>query len=492
MRRLIYLFILGYALLLHKQLWAGEVYLSQANITANEYTQLIFETDSEISAYPDLSSIESSVRIVSQERSMNTSVINGKVSKTNRLIYKIAPKKVGSIVLGPFVWQGENLPEITLSVTKEGSSNDIVNNQLSLEAVLPYNTIYEGQTVIYRVKLSDKIGLKEAQMQAGILDKEKIQPYGEPQYFSRIVNGERVNQAQQDYLLTPKTAGIYPISESFVTGFVPDNSVKTKTNFGWGMPSFFEQQPMKEVYAYSDALQLTVKARPQSDVKWWLPAFKVELEEDYKVPDEVRVGSAIEREITLSAWGVESSKLPPIEVKQDKGYKSYSQKENRFQRIDGDLVESLEKVTVIFVPQNEGKLVLPAVSVKWFDAQEGGFKEARLAEREVFVLPQTAGESLEITSSSDESEQKAQPDETTSQKVENKMPVLSEKQAQEKQQVSNVTKSVDSVNQELIQELTIAVGVLSALVLILLVFIIFLLCKIYKKKKAPLPELYPF
>lgn len=387
-------------------------------VAYGERVQLILSDDKPIQSPPDLSLLQDDFVIRGQQQAENTTIINGVRTETHQLILSLFPKKKGTLTVGPLDWNGAQLPAQTINVTEHAgvnvsaqsdsaktqnktlsSTNDsqtqASNRIFSVEATVMPATIYIGESALYTIRLTENIGLTQAQIQTPQLSSLTLVPFGQDKIQKTTVNGVPVRVYERSFLLTPTAAGTLDLSGAGVLGFMPDTSVPRSRGFGtfpdfFGDDDFFGGQfgvPQKEVYAAAQNVRVTVQPKPADWQGWWLPSSSVSLQEQYKMPEQIYVGQPIERYVLLTAQGVDGNKLPLIVQPVNQGIQAYANPEKRMVSEKETGPVGVEEIMFVILPTQAGEITIPAIRVDWFNTRTHQKEVASLPDQTIQVLP---------------------------------------------------------------------------------------------------------
>lgn len=398
---------------------APQMSLSANQITYGERLEVSFSDNKPIQEAPDMSVLQKDFIIRGQQQLANTSIINGTKTEEYQLILSLFPRQTGTFQIGPFQWHGQTLPAQKIVVRENGAPSTstvqvtdltqqdtqqktVENRIFKVEALIPNENIYTGETVLYTVRLFENSGLSQAQIQT---------PPSSQYTLAAIENGDKMAQTtyqnqpvrfyERQFLLTPQETGKITILPAGVLGLVPDKTkqkLPSRSLFPdvFGHDAFFEAAfgpTYKEVYQQSNALHLTVHGKPTDWNGWWLPSSKVTLTEQYKLPAQLGIGTAIERQVKLQALGIESHKLPLLVQPANNHIKSYANPDKRSNMITSEGIVGTEEITFIIVPSVTGEIRIPAIQVVWFNTHTKQQEITELPER-IFYIPTVANNSI--------------------------------------------------------------------------------------------------
>lgn len=369
---------------------------SQNEIAYGEPVMLTFESDTDIQGLPDLTNIEQYFKIQGKSQSSNISVVNGVMTKKNQISYQLFPLKKGDISIGPFTLNGETIAPLTLKITDKPITNDTPDTpalpNIIFKTKILTPEIYEGEVAIYQASVIGGNLLRDAQISIPKISDLSVLTLDADKISQTIQNDVPVQNFERSFLLTPQKTGIIHIPEAQLSGAIFDPTKKRQPEF---MGDFFEfpfdfnitSRMMKPVYFQSNATELTVQKKPNDYQGWWFPTKQALLTEEYIIPNNVKVGDVIERKITLKAINVQDVKLPLIEHREQDGFSLFSNQEERFSDFQNNELISIENRTFILSPQKEGKLIIPAVEIKYFNTQTKKEDIISVPEKEILVAP---------------------------------------------------------------------------------------------------------
>ncbi len=469
--------------------------LSEDKVPFGQAVQLTIQSDKEINPYSLSTEISKKAKIRGQSSSTNIQIVNNSQTSLYSLSFTIFPLTEGETIFGPFEINQEKTNSVTLTVlppqeiTQDAQSNESaidesqkLSNQLIFQAEANPKKIYEGQTGIYKLKFFDPINVYNINIQP---------PKNHQLIFSKLnqdtLKQEKINDKigrlyQSYFAFTPIKAGNYKIGPAEISGEIPS---KTKAQ---NLNSFFDItfndnflispfQNKTPIYFQSNPIEIEVKEKPLNWSGWWLPSTNATLEQEFKMPEKVHLGEAIERKITLKVAGIEPSKLPTLSHPDSNDYTFFPNPEQRFFTFENNEIIGIEMQDFLIIPQTEGTIKIPPLTVKYFNTITEEEKTIQVEGKEITVLPALTN-TLQIT---EETPSSLPPKKTTPEK--------------------NLTTS--KVKYPSSSIFFIFGGIIS-LIILLGIVLKFKNKKRYfpiensneedkpKKKKKPLPDLYPF
>ena len=377
---------------------------SRTELPYAETLMLILDYDgSDANLRPDLSVLDADFKVFSTSQSHSTQIINGKASSSNQWQIALMPKRSGAI----------NIPEISLGNLKSnpvalnvfegninGQEGTPTYTRFELSAELENKESYLQQQINYTLTLLDAGGLQTNAPQ--FIGNQSgdwiIKQIKQPTVENKTINNVNVREIKFYYALFPQKSGTLETPTVELNGFYINPSKqpqKVQSLFGGG---FFDTGiEIFDMMAARSPISLTVKPE-KVEVKpiladygnnWWLPAKAVEVNAQWANENQkFKVGEAAERIISLAAVGVLDTQLPELKVRQNGEIKQYPEKPVRSSAIDknGNII-ALEEMKNVYIPQKAGKIMVPAISIAWFDTVNNEIKYALVPEETIIVEP---------------------------------------------------------------------------------------------------------
>ncbi|MDP7621864.1 MAG: hypothetical protein QGH27_07850, partial [SAR324 cluster bacterium] len=250
--------------------------------------------------------------------------------------------------------------------------------------------VYPQQQVLVRVRIIRT---------GGQLENESLTPFElagtqiekvNQRSFRKVKNGKRQLITEISYVLLPEKSGTILLPQLSYQG----NEIRggnSQGNFGnFGNFGNIFQQRGRRIFSNSEAQTIQVKALPVGFKGWWLPAAKLELEEQWLPnPPEFRVGEPVTRTLTVNAYGVFGNQIPELSFELPEKMKAYADQPSieTVKTQEGLKGTRVEKWAII--PGQAGKLELPEISVAWWDVQKDEIRTSVFPARIIEVFPAT-------------------------------------------------------------------------------------------------------
>ncbi len=363
---------------------------------------------------PDLSALNKDFTTYSVSNAYRTNIINGQMSQSRQWNLVLMPNKTGKLTI-PAISLGQyrsNPVEIT--VAKDGESlspqtqgQNGAQPRFKINGRVDNKTPYVQQQINYTLTLLDTGGL-QGEEPVFLTDNDNdwiIKSLGAPNVDSKVINGRSIREIKFQYALFPQKSGKLEIPAVRFNGYylTKDSRQDPFGRFfnddifisGFGMTDVFATK--NPVVLKTEPIEIEVRPAVEIPGSWWLPAESVKLYAEFEPANpSFKSGEAVSRHIYLQAEGVIDSQLPEINLAPASGLKQYPEKPQTQMSVENGKIVSLEKITNVYIPQNAGKFILPAVSVPWFNTRSGKVETASLPPLEINVLENTALPQQEI------------------------------------------------------------------------------------------------
>ena len=336
---------------------------------------------------PDLSEIRG-LQVLNRSVQNQTSIVGTSITRTVNWTYVMLAPSSGNYRI-PALQVGSE-KTIPIALKAEESSQSPNNQIVRLEVDVSPNEVYPQQQVLVRVRII-RTGAQ--------LENESLTPFELPgtqiekvnqRSFRKVKNGKRQLITEISYVLLPEKSGTILLPQLSYQG----NEIRggnSQGNFGnFGNFGNIFQQRGRRIFSNSEAQTIQVKALPVGFKGWWLPAAKLELEEQWLPnPPEFRVGEPITRTLTVNAYGVFGNQIPELSFELPEKMKAYADQPSieTVKTQEGLKGTRVEKWAII--PGQAGKLELPEISVAWWDVQKDEIRTSVFPARIIEVFPAT-------------------------------------------------------------------------------------------------------
>ncbi len=379
--------------------------VNRTEIPQGETFVLTLETDDEkTSGSPDLSVLDKDFTIYSVGNAFQSSYVNGVATHTRQWQVVLMPKNAGQIEIpeikvGTLTSQPIQLNIVPANLAQQASASQSEGPKFAVDAKVDNTNPYVQQQINYTLSIYDSGGLYGEQP---LLNDDGnsdwiIKSLGDPTINSKVVNGQRLREIQFHYALFPQKSGVLKTPDIEFRGYYLTRSRRGADAFEELFnDSFFHIGLADSMFATRNPVVLkpesiTVNVQPipaSNGGYWWLPASQVVLSSEWENKNPTfRVGEAVGRSIYLKASGVTENQLPDITFLPISGMKQYPEKPLSMSSQHNGEIVSAKKFGNVFIPEREGTMTIPAVTVDWYNIHTGQLEKATLPAQTIEVLP---------------------------------------------------------------------------------------------------------
>ena len=334
----------------------------------------------------NLSAIEASFSIVNESSQSSFSMVNGRTESVRIRSLILAPRQLGSTLIPPLTLGKKTSKPIKITVIKVLPAASELNDQsVMIESSLDKSEVVVGGQLIYTYRVIYRVQLNNAEISQPSIADADITPLQDKNY-TRLINGINYNVTEKRYAIFFSQSGQKNIPSQSLTGLLSSNQ---RRNF-----SFDPFARGSEIRLESKPLALKVLAKPQAPSglsigknTTWLPAAKIEINEETTTSQTSRVGEPITRSISIMAQGLPSELLPTISLETPDGINHYPEKPELVNQEFIGGIAGKRTDTIAMVPTKAGTFTLPAINLAWWNTQSQRLETASLAERTLTVLP---------------------------------------------------------------------------------------------------------
>ena len=328
---------------------------------------------------PDLSALAGDFEVLGSSSNTSVSIVNGRRSAQLTVGIALRPRRVGQLVIPPLDFAGSRTPPLTLAVTQPDPAAAANSGKPAfLEASATPSHVRVGQQLLFTVRLYLAGTLSGGSLSEPKLPGIDARRLGDDLDYDVVRGGRAYHVIERRYALIPQQPGTIQLTSVGFQGELIDPS-DPDSFFAMGSPTSAASPPV------------TIQVDPVPP-GWgssaWLPARALSLTLDGLPADgKVRVGQPLDLVMTLQATGLPYEALPALSLPDLDGATVYPDKPVTGTRNDGQWLIGRRQQSFALVPGRAGTLVLPAVTLKWWNVQTGQAEEARIPAHTLTVLP---------------------------------------------------------------------------------------------------------
>ncbi len=344
-----------------KNLQQGETFLLVLNITGSDASSI------------DLSPLEKDFEVLGRNHRSNTSIINGDLKRSTKLLITLAPKASGTLEVPVLTVAGEQSQPITINVAPVQLAS-AVDGGVELLSSLSDKAPLMQQPLIYQVNivLGQRIFNAEFLEPKVKQGKALILPLGEQRQYRQQLQGRDILVVEQSWVVTPQQSGVLEIESAKLSTSIQ----KQQTRF----PGSSNPRSMQRIFLSADNYLLDVEPIPATfSGASWITASELTLKTDLS-SDEWKVGEPVTQTLTLNAIGTTQEQITELELPEVQGIKQYPTKPVYEQDFQDGAVRLQMTLEVTLIPNLAGEVTLPEIRLPWWNTETN--------QEEVAVLPE--------------------------------------------------------------------------------------------------------
>jgi hypothetical protein len=355
------------------------VELDRDRMAVNETLTLRLIAEGKTRGEPDLAPLAEDFEILGRRQSTRMSIVNGAMSHTLEWTLELAPKRSGRLEIPALAWGGTRSVPRRIEVIEDAgrAAGETGPKPVFVEAETSRPSPYVQQPFQYRVKVLYRQTPQRALLSEPQVEGATIERDGEDRSYAEFIDGQRYQAIERRFLVVPQRSGPLIIQGPRLEAILPDprsagrdarsdldeifrgNPFAGLPALGSGGRRFVERAP---------DLEIQVRPQPAGAATPWLPAESVQIIEEWQPSAPAfQVGEPVTRTLTLTALGVTSAQLPPLDVGAPAGVQIYPDQARSEDLPGADGPVATKSLDLILVPSRAGPLTLPEVRIPWWD-----------------------------------------------------------------------------------------------------------------------------
>ncbi|MBT4836295.1 MAG: protein BatD [Methylococcales bacterium] len=353
-------------------------YTDRSTISMNESFQLMIESDVQTQKTPDFSQLERYFDIISRSQSQSFTSINGQFSRKTTWTLTLMAKSKQSTVIPSITIGNESSKAIPLSFNKTRISQNKQNNSNVFIEIKPTpKSSYVQAQIILNVKLYLGVNIGTASLSNPTVknDDAVIEKLGEDKRYQAKYQGKDYIIYERNYAVFPQISGQLTIDPIQFEGEVNERR------------SLFSFRSGNVIRTRSDPIVLNIKPIPATaNSDPWVPAKALTLVENWeKSLSNIKVGESITRTIQVIAEGLTAAQLPEIKQNLPKTIKQYPDQPVLQNKKKNNGIVGVRQEKIALIPNASGEILLPSVSVNWWNTETDQLETAMLPAKTISV-----------------------------------------------------------------------------------------------------------
>lgn len=374
---------LGILALLTSLSWADlTAKVDRSVLDSNETLRLEIRYDGQVfTGEPDFKPLSNDFDVLSNNRQQSYSNVNGKTESFTAWTIQLRPKRAGILLIPSISFKGDISNALELRVRAAPANPTAANpgtQPIYTETLVDNDTVYVNQQIILTHRLYTSINLRDYSLSELKIANALLHRLGDTTY-QKVLNGRTYLVLEVKYAVFPQSAGQLEIPSLRFGAY----EVNTRSQFG-----VFNNRG-NQVIRDTESVQVNIEAPPsQTAGLGWMPSSKVSLEQRWSGDlENATVGEPITRTVTITAKGLSSAQITPLEVLQSSDYRVYPDQPQLDQSLSSEGLTSTRIESFALVPNQSGEITLPPIEVRWWDINEQREQISRLPSTTLQVLP---------------------------------------------------------------------------------------------------------
>ena len=363
------LFLLLFALTASTQSWAKLTATADRTVLdSNETLQLLVRFDGQaVTSQPDFDVLKRDFKILSNNRQQQISISNGRSESYTDWKLTLAPKRIGRLLVPSIKYKKDISDAIEISVRKASPSNT-TGQPVYTETLIDKPAVYVQEQLLLTHRLYTSIQLTDLSMEELVLPGAIIQKVAQNQFQKRVGNKDYM-VVEMKYALFPQTSGKLNIPAVAISVYQPGNN----------QSSFFRSRG-NQIIRNTEAKTIDVMAKPAHiDADQWMPSSQLTISQKWSNNlEQLQVGEPVTRTITISAKGLTGAQILPLSLESSSDFKVYPDQAQLNESVDASGVTGVRQESFALVPNRQGDIVLPEISVRWWDTVNQRMQTATL------------------------------------------------------------------------------------------------------------------
>lgn len=357
-------------------------------VNAGESFHIVFTVPGNASGRPDFAPLQKDFDILGQRHSTSISIVNGRTTSSEQWQVEVLARGQGLLTIPSIAFAGDRSPPLTIEVREArpgAAPGDPQGGEVFLEVGVDSTAPYVQQQVLYTVKIflaellqPGNPTLSEPQLEAGV-----IKRLGDDLQYTVHRDGRRYRVLERRYALFPQQSGSRVIAPLVFKAEIGQSRFSFMDPFNWQ-----SQSPSRHIVRRSEAVTLQIKpVPPQFTGSHWLPVKQLRIAEQWSTdPSSLKQGEPVTRGLQLEAVGALANQLPALTAAPGPGFRHYPEQAEMQDMVTGEGFTSTLVQRAAVIPGQVGEVVLPELSIPWWNTATDREEQALLPSRRVTVL----------------------------------------------------------------------------------------------------------
>lgn len=371
-------------------------FLDRNHVSLGDTVTLNIQADGSI-GNPDLSPLQKDFEVLGTSRSSSVQIANGKTTRTSQLGVALKPLHAGTLTIPALDIGGSRTQPLTLQVGAAASGGTgKTGDPVFMEAEVRSTSPYVGQQTVYTVRL---FYLPEVNGALGDphADGARLIPLDRDHRYLVERKGYTYKVIERSWALIPQRSGAVSVQgPEFQGQRLGPGFPNAWFNTPPGNPNALLNAPLQgfggAVRAAAPTVKIEARPKPAQAGKPWLPARDVQLKLDGLPADgKVDASSPLTVTLSISAVGQPADALPQPELPALAGARVYPGRTRDSTDDSGEWLRGVRTRSFAIVPDRNGTLTIPAITLHWWDVAHDHAEQAELPAHTLSVSGAAAG-----------------------------------------------------------------------------------------------------
>jgi hypothetical protein len=347
---------------------------------------------------PDLAPLQQDFQVLGTSTSSSLSMVNGRATRVTRLGIALKPRRAGTLVIPALAVGGGNTSPLTVTVgAAPAGGSGRVGDPVFMESDVSPSAPWIGQQVVYTVRLyylPDVQGsLADPSANGG-----RLLPLDRDQRYRVERNGYTYDVIERSWAFIPDRAGDVTVAGPAFDGQRTGNlgQLFNDPNALLNNPNALLNGIMRgaggQVHAQAPEVRLDVRPAPSGAGQPWLPARAVQLKLTGLPADgQAKAGVPLNLVLSIEASGQPADALPEPDLPSIAGARVYPDRSRDHTDASGAWLEGTRTRSFAVIPERDGTLRLPAITLDWWNVADGRREQASLPAHTLDVTGAVAG-----------------------------------------------------------------------------------------------------
>ncbi len=373
--------LLGLLLQLSSPGRADTAYLQPESVYLGDIAELVIEYDNRIpSLYPlDSTALAADFEVLDKKSRVFRLTDGNEMVHRMQWRLQLRPRRSGNLMLPKLSFGDNSTPALSLEVVAVPASLQSMH-EVYVEMEAATLTPYIGQQTQIDMRLYHNTALSNGRLIEAQAGDALIHRQVEEKAYSIARNGQEFQVLERGIELFPRTTGELKLAPASYLGTIDATAEALAAGFTTGA---------RKIVRRSDPLSLQVRAPPpEFSGRFWLPASRLEIAQSWdQAGDALEIGDSLSWTLTIVAHGLPAESLPQdLLALESADLRVYADQPIRSNRFEGRQVIGRLEQRFAVIANRPGAIVLPAVTLKWWDVFSDSERQARLESRTIVVI----------------------------------------------------------------------------------------------------------